>query len=206
MIKEIEVGGVKHSITLADDMVGQGLVKDENGVVGIKTLTDEAKYNNLMSGIVADSDYGLCLNRYFVAIGLAGTGLEVEGNLLRVSTTGLMQDTVFISGLAYSLAGTGLTAIDGKLTVSGGSVDVNALCGSGLDAFDGKLYLNPRIMGSGLIYNINTPELDVHINRRSGLDFDYSTGSSPLFVKIASRTSGLRLFFNSNGELDITQD
>lgn len=65
MIKEIEVGGVKHSITLADDMVGQGLMKDENGVVSVdvenleineeklvkttwaelKALRDEAKLN-----------------------------------------------------------------------------------------------------------------------------------------------------------------
>lgn len=35
MIKEIEVGGVKHSITLADDMVGQGLKRGENGVVSV---------------------------------------------------------------------------------------------------------------------------------------------------------------------------
>lgn len=65
MIKEIEIGGVKHGITLADDMVGRGLMKDENGVVSVdvenlgineeklvkttwaelKALRDEAKLN-----------------------------------------------------------------------------------------------------------------------------------------------------------------
>lgn len=37
IVKEVEVDGVKHSITLADDMVGQGLKKDENGAVTLQT-------------------------------------------------------------------------------------------------------------------------------------------------------------------------
>lgn len=65
MIKEIEVGGVKHCITLADDMVGKGLKKAENGAISVdvdnldineeklvkttwaelKALRDEAKLN-----------------------------------------------------------------------------------------------------------------------------------------------------------------
>lgn len=36
IVKEVEIAGVKHSITLADDMVGQGLKKDENGVVNLR--------------------------------------------------------------------------------------------------------------------------------------------------------------------------
>lgn len=34
-IKEVEVDGVSHSITLGDNMVGSGLKKDENGVVSL---------------------------------------------------------------------------------------------------------------------------------------------------------------------------
>lgn len=57
MIKEIEVGGVKHGIALADDMVGQGLVKEENGAIsvdvnGLVLLTEE----NLLAGDTLTKD------------------------------------------------------------------------------------------------------------------------------------------------------
>jgi hypothetical protein len=45
-IKEVEVNGVNHDITLGDNMVGHGLKKDENGVVGsdiIKITYSELK-------------------------------------------------------------------------------------------------------------------------------------------------------------------
>jgi hypothetical protein len=45
-IKEVEVDGVNHDITLGDNMVGHGLKKDENGVVGsdiIKITYSELK-------------------------------------------------------------------------------------------------------------------------------------------------------------------
>ena len=35
MIKEIEVDGVKHGVTLADEAVGQGLKKDKNGTISV---------------------------------------------------------------------------------------------------------------------------------------------------------------------------
>ena len=206
MIKEIKVGGVKHSITLADDMVGRGLKKDENGTVYIKVPGTEPKDYELISGIVVESEGGLCLKRSAVAFGLAGTGLEVEGGWLRVST-GLLSDPYFMQGLAYNLSGSGLVAENGKLSVYGsGGVDANTLCGTGLDVLNGKLYLNPRIAGSGLVYDINTPVLDVNINRNSGLAYEYSSGSSTIGVNIVRRYSGLRLFFNEYGELDVTQD
>lgn len=207
MIKEIEVGGVKHSITLADDMVGDGLKKRENGFVDIKTATGIPQSSYLMTGIIAESGFGLCLERESIARGLSGSGLETEGGRLRVSTTGLTQDFNLIRGLAKGLAGTGLIESGGRLAVTGVDFDVNALSGVGLWSDGNKLYLYSGIAGSGFAYTPGyEPKMDVCINTYSGLGYDYTQTPSVIYVRIATRYSGLRLFFNEKGELDVTQD
>lgn len=96
MIKEIEVGGERHSITLADDMVGSGLIKAENGSVYLN-LDEEGKSLTgcYMTGLAFSGDK-LCLIRNVLADGLAGTGIYVESGRLCVSGcrvgSGLFED------------------------------------------------------------------------------------------------------------------
>lgn len=232
MIKEIEVGGVKHSITLADDMVGQGLVKDEKGVVGLKIL-EENRNLAIMTGLMFTGG-ALCLSRDLVASQLAGTGLEASGGKLSLST----EDRAFLQGLAYNVAGSGLYADGYRLTLSFSdsgylmfandwSLSVDklklsyGLCGSGLIVDSGRLGVH---VGSGLMLNyedgklmidymnlfdsdslriIQGPVSSVGVKVTSGLEIYPGNG---LKVKIAERSSGLRLILNDNGELDVTQD
>lgn len=51
-IKEIEVNGVNHNITLGDDMVGSGLKKDENGVVNLDIIKITEEFYDDGSGQV----------------------------------------------------------------------------------------------------------------------------------------------------------
>ena len=221
MIKGIEVGGVMYGITLADDMVGQGLVKDENGVVGLKILYTNDN-PNLMTGLMV-RDGALCLYALSVAEQLAGSGLVAEKGKLIVSG-----GTGGGSVNAESLVGCGLRSMGNRLYLalsgsnllkfgSDDSLDVDmdyvasGLCGSGLSVSGGKLVVSGGDdvgdVGSGLFkdYGIFT----VNISTSSGLSFNgagLSHSNPGIGIKIAKRTSGLRLFFNSNGELDVTQD
>lgn len=167
MIKEIEVGGVKHSITLADDMVGSGLQKDTGGCVSLNVLQVPAG-SDVVSGLTFTGG-ALCLDK-------------------RV--------------LATSLAGSGLYIVDNKLVVSGGP-SADTLCGSGLVVYNDRLNISTDIAGTGLKIGYGNV-LEVLINTNSGLAFESST--KKMIIKLAQRGSGLRLFFNEKGQLDVTQD
>lgn len=156
MIKEIEVGGVKHSITLADNMIGSGLMSVDGGRIIVK----------VGSGLIISS---------------GNNALEVDAKML---------------------VGSGLFADQGKISLSVPSIIYP----------NGGLYLNGRgiaisgedastmLSGSGLIARGGL--LQANVSTRSGLFID----ENKISVKVVYRSSGLRLFFNSNGELDVTQD
>ena len=217
MIKEIEVGGVKHSITLADDMIGSGLKRDADGAIGVflshglklstgLDRTIEVDVSSLCgSGLVVDG------RKLSVDIStLAGSGLVASGGKLNVVGGGGSVD-------AGSLAGSGLRSIeDNKLALAlsesnllkfgpENTLDINLplLSGSGLRVDGLRLSINPGIAGSGLEY---TTGGTMNIQVGSGLTYEYGGAHTPIYVKIAKRTSGLRLFFNSDGALDVTQD
>lgn len=130
MIKEIEVGGVKHSITLADDMVGTGLGKGGNGAVYIKVMELSSPEHDLMSGIVFDTGNRMCLQKSSIAYSLAGTGLYYEGGQICFSA----------SGMARDLASSGLFADYGSLVV-------NISTGSGLSFNDSGIQAPQRGIG-----------------------------------------------------------
>lgn len=155
MIKEIEVGGVKHSITLADNMIGSGLKRADGDKIMINF----------------------------------GSGLKMSsGNALEVDTK--------------NIVGSGLFATEGKISLSIPSIVSQ---GQGL-FFDGRGIavsgecVSRILSGAGLIATSGL--LKANVNTSSGLSID----ENKILVKVAYRTSGLRLFFNSSGELDVTQD
>lgn len=172
IVKEVEIAGVKHSITLADDMVGQGLVKDENGVVSIKTPKVISGSSSFITGIVAHSDYGLCLHGHTIAQALSGSGLDVTGGRLSISANSITNNNAFMSGL-----------------ISGISRNLTGLVDSGLYITDYKITVALNT-GSGLGFVSYDPNLDAVC----------------MGIKIASRTRGMRLFFNDKGELDVIYD
>lgn len=181
MIKEIEVGGVKHSITLADDMIGHGLSGVSGRVDVLLCETIPTNYNAYMTGISFDTGgRGLVLNKHTIA---------------------------------SSLSGSGLTVVDGKLTLSGGSSVNLASTGALFKVYDGICISGPDLAGSGLFSETNFSQIGVNICSGRGLCFlnagvDVSVNNrfQSVAIKIVNRASGLRLFFNSNGELDVTQD
>lgn len=258
MIKEIEVGGVKYSITLSDDMIGSGLKRDADGRVGITAsggLEISGPYNSLSVDVN----------------GLAGSGLVASGGKLNVIGGGGSVD-------ANSLAGSGLRSIeDNKLALAlsasnllmfgnDSSLDINLsqLCGSGLKEEKGKImpslsgdaYLtfaddwsmtvDTSVLASGLVDSgggLGATSSGLRVNVGSGLRRETSTKGELVIdyenlfdsnsfriirgpitsvgvkvtsgleiypengikVKIAERSSGLRLILNDKGELDVTQ-
>ena len=225
MIKEIEVGGVKHSITLADDMVGSGLQKDSGGLVSLNVF-NKSNALNLSTGLTFTSEGELCLNMEKVAGELAGSGLTVQGG--RLIASGEIVDV-------NTICGTGLDVGDGKLTLSTGIVgsglvmspskvinvafsklidyyggglkasfsglSVNA--GSGLSSQNGLLSIDYDLFEFDSFEQIYGPLTRVGVRVTSGLEIYPGYG---LKVKIAHRSSGLRLILNEKGELDVTQN
>lgn len=155
MIKEIEVGGVKHSITLADDMIGSGLKRVDGDKIVI----------NFGAGLKMSSGNALEVNTN----NIVGSGLFAEGGKISLSIPSIVSPN---QGLIFDGAG---------IAVSGEAAS-RILAGAGLIATSGLLKAN--------------------VNTSSGL----SIYENKILVKVVYRTSGLRLFFNSSGELDVTQD
>ena len=155
MIKEIEVGGVKHRITLADDMIGSGLKRVDGDKIVI----------NFGSGLKMSSGNALEVD----AKNIVGSGLFVEGNKISLSVPSIISPN---QGLFF----------DGRgIAVSGESAS-RIIAGSGLITTSGLLHANVAT-SSGLFIEENK-----------------------ITLKVVYRSSGLRLFFNSSGELDVTQD
>lgn len=211
MIKEIEVGGVKHSITLADDMVGDGLVKSLEGALGVGIVTDVLSGGQFMTGL-AISGGKLILQKDPIAKALSGNGLIAHLGGLSINTTGLAQNPTFISGLASGLAGSGINVVDGKLSVTSGDVNL-ATTGALFQTRGGVGISGLDLAGSGLFAETDFSEIGINICSGRGLCFlspgvDVSVNRlfQSVAIKIVNRPSGLRLFFNSNGELDVTQD
>ena len=252
MIKEIEVGGVKHSITLADDMIGSGLMRSGSGMVCLNLPTKPVG-EPFVTGLVVESGK-LCINKHslcasMVSTGLlrvdgvgklfidteklAGTGLKRsnDGNALYVSASGLVSDMDFMNQFASGLVGTGLFNDLGKLIVSGEAIAEDAgfmrrvssgliatpgfayalssgiaghLAGPGLTDSGGRLSIDRGLFGSGLYMGVGESSAYVAVGR--GLTIDESLSPKPVCVKIVTRSSGLRLIFNSAGELDVTQN
>lgn len=187
MIKEIEVGGVKHSITLADDMIGSGLNRDANGSVSV----------NVSHGLTISSGPNSSLS--VDVEGLCGYGLTSDGTKIVVST-----DTIAGSGL------------DGSY----GTISLNPQVGSGLAFIKEEALFKLNFMeikqllfssgdytslGSGL-RETGEGRGNIEIDPGSGLQTDSEHQRGRLSVRVASRSSGLRLFLNPYGQLDVTQD
>lgn len=240
IVKEVEVAGVKHSITLADNMIGSGLKRDADGGVGV----------TIGAGLIVSPSFGT---------------LEVDVN--SICGSGLTSDGIKLGVNVDGLAGSGLVAIGGKLVVTGGggSVDAGSLAGSGLRSVEGNklalalsgnsylsfapdasLTVNTSTLASGLIepygglgatpYGLSVnvggglrketsyegklvidyenlfdsdsfrliygPIMSVGVKVTSGIEIYPENG---IKVKIAERSSGLRLILNDKGELDVTQ-
>ena len=238
MIKEIEVGGVKHSITLADDMVGDGLKKTLSGRIYVDIATNVLSGGQFMTGL-SFSGGKLILEKRPIAQALAGgsanASLLHQNGILIVNTTGLAQDYIFRSGLASGLAGSGLEDKNGQLSLSTGIVGsglvrngfsnaievlidyspgsgglklsssgLSVQAGSGLMLEDGNVNIDySNLFDSNSFKLIYGPITSVGVKVTSGLEIYPGNG---LKVKIAKRSSGLRLILNDNGELDVTQD
>lgn len=216
MIKEIEVGGVKHSITLADDMVGSGLTRSGSGAVCLN-LPIMPVGDKLVTGLVLESGQ-LCIQKYTLSSSIARSGLAVDelGNLfvdmpkfagsgllfmngkLMVSGKDLGTDAGLISGIARGL----LAGSDFTYLLSSGMAGF--LAWTGLKVESGRLSFDSSIIGSGLYFD--TKRERIHVTVGKGVTVDESLFDKPLCVNIAKRDTGLRLFFNSKGELDVTQD
>lgn len=152
MIKEIEVGGVKHSITLADDMIGSGLKRDDGNRIAI----------NFGSGLTISSEHALEVNtENIVGPGLLASGGKISLSLPSIvaKDQGLMVASggLAISGVAVSriLSGSGLTA-------RGDVLQVNVATTSGLTINNGKIEINIPERSSGLrLYFTEDGKLDV---------------------------------------------
>ena len=93
MIKEIEVGGVKHGVTLADEAVGDGLKRGDKGELSVA----------VSSGIAIDGEHRVAL-KY-------GTGLKIGGD-----------GTVFVENTGGGSSGESMIKVeegigDGKLII-----------------------------------------------------------------------------------------
>lgn len=226
MIKEIKVGGVKHSITLADDMVGGGLQKDSSGLVSLNVF-NKPNNLNLSTGLEFTPEGELCLN----IEKLAGSGLAVQGSRLSVR-----EDIGGGSIDVNTICGSGLEVREGKLTISTGImgsglvmdstskvIDINfsslidnsigglyssssGLCvsvGSGITLKDKVIALDyTDAFDSDSFEQVYGPVTRLKVKVASGLEIYSGEG---LKVKIAYRSSGLRLILNDNGELDVAQ-
>lgn len=130
MIKEINVNGENHGITLADDMIGDGLVRGDNGKIDVATVMSlSSDYVSLASesgvlGINISTREGLSLNDSSYLKVKISTGLLfsdegeifVDKKILNINIgTGLTMDP---EGAVIINVGTGLSLYpDGKLVV-----------------------------------------------------------------------------------------
>lgn len=115
MVKEIEVDGVKHGITLADSMVGQGLKKDENGAVTLQLApfgsNSEVPLTLSTNGTLV-LKYGPGLQQRDGYLSLRyGTGINIgpDGSIFVNSKGG--SDSVIIEGGRALLIGTNILQI-----------------------------------------------------------------------------------------------
>lgn len=114
MIKEIEVGSVKHSITIADDMVGQGLKKEENGAVKI----DAEKVVDASAGLeTKDNVIKLKINKQSFEFNSDGTVTLKFNSSLALTQNGLGVN----AGYGLKIESGGLE-IDPSVLVGGNSV------------------------------------------------------------------------------------
>lgn len=181
MIKEIEVDGVKHGITLGDDMVGEGLVKSNSGILRLKVGTESS--SDTFVPICLGSCEGRDGNGNYFGIAL-GNGLKCNKyNAIEVDPNGTGSGTS--SGLKI---GTSLIYRDGALEVRFSSNSALSIEQNGVSIrigteFDVEEYENKLHIRLGTDITEKTRRgFGLCIDRNDGLALNLAPGTNPLSV------------------------